>query len=213
MITLVLSFWQLTKGFEKSNERDDYVARLQEDAIEITDYQEQESAYRQLNLRGSYVAERSFVVGYQRHNQLPGHWIVTPFQTQKGTFLVNRGWVPIQHSFRETPTFDTPDGTVEITGVVWPHKHFPSDKSYNEPNWPKRVNRFNIKRMAEITRSFDNEIRLLSGSPGVFAPLKFTVENEPAKHWGYAFQWLLIGGLVVSGYWFFAVRKGEVGNT
>lgn len=212
LATISLSLWQLTKGFEKHRERTGYMKGLHEDPIELSQYQEQESLYRQLHLRGSYVKERSFVIGYQRHNQLPGHWIVTPFRTEIGTFLVNRGWLPIQQNFREVPEFETPEGTVEITGVIWSHKHFPSDKSYDEPTWPKRVNRLNIKRMAEITDAFSDEIRLLGGNKGAFTPLQLVVENEPAKHWGYAFQWLLIGGLVVSGYWFFAVRKGEVGN-
>ena len=212
LVSIALSLWQLTKGFEKNSERTEYIARLTEDTIELSEYREQETAYRQLQLRGSYVADRSFVVGYQRHNQLPGHWIVTPFRTEKGTFLVNRGWVPIQQNFREIPEFETPEGTLELTGVIWTHRHFPSDKSYDEPTWPKRVNRLNIKRMAEITGAVGDEIRLLGDNPGAFTPLQLIVENEPAKHWGYAIQWLLIGGLVVSGYWFFAVRKGEVGN-
>lgn len=212
LATLGLSVWQCTKGFEKNSERLEYIARLHEDAIELSDYREHETAYRQLRLVGTYTKERSFIVGYQRHNQLPGYWIITPFRTEIGTFLVNRGWLPIQQHFREIPEFETPTGTVEITGVIWRHKHFPSDKSYDEPTWPKSVYRLNIKRMAEITDAFNDEIRLLGGSEGAFTPLQIIVENEPARHWGYSFQWLLIGGLVVSGYWFFAVRKGEVGT-
>ena len=69
--TILLSLWQFTKGLEKHKERTGYIARLHEDAIELSEYQEQESAYRQLNLRGSYIKERTFIVGYQRHNQLP----------------------------------------------------------------------------------------------------------------------------------------------
>ena len=137
---------------------------------------------------------------------------MTPFRSEIGTFLVNRGWIPIQQSFLEIPEFETPQRTLEITGVIWPHKHFPSDKSYDQPTWPKRVKRLNITRMAEITGAFGDEIRLLAGSSGAFTPIQLLVENEPAKHWGYAFQWLLIGGLVVSAYWFFGIRKGEVGN-
>lgn len=213
LATISLSVWQLTKGFEKNQERTGYIARLQEDAIDITDYKEGESTYRQMRLRGSYIEDRSFIVGYQRHNQLPGYWIVTPFQTNFGVFLVNRGWIPIQQHFLETPEFETPKGTVEITGVIWTHKHFPSDGSYDELDWPKRVKRLNLKRMAEITGAHEDEIRLLAANPGAFTPIQLLVENEPAQHWGYAFQWLLIGGMVVSAYWFFYIRKGEEGTT
>lgn len=212
LATISLSLWQLTKGIEKHQERTGYIARLYEDAIEQSEYREQEFAYRQIRLRGNYIPERSFVVGYQRHNQLPGFWIVTPFHTSVGTFLVNRGWLPIQQSFLKTPEFETPEDTVEITGVIWSHKHFHSDKSYDQPNWPKRVKRLNLERMAEITGAYGDEIRLLAGNSGAFTPIQLLVENEPAMHWGYAFQWLMIGGLVVSGYWFFGIRKGEVRN-
>ncbi|MYC24602.1 MAG: SURF1 family protein [Gammaproteobacteria bacterium] len=212
LATISLSVWQLTKGIAKHQERTGYIARLQEEAIEETDYEEQESAYRQLRLRGRYIEDRSFIVGYQRHNQVPGYWIVTPFRTNYGKFLVNRGWLPIQQSFLEIPEFETPHGTVEITGVIWTHKHFQSDRSYDKPGWPKRVKRLNLKKMAEITEAYEDEIRLLADNPGSFTPIQLLVENEPAMHWGYAFQWLLIGGLVVSAYWFFGVRRGEVGN-
>lgn len=212
LTTISLSLWQLTKGFEKHQERTEYIARLHEDAIEQSEYEEQESAYRQIQLRGSYVTGRSFVVGYQRHNQLPGYWIVTPFRTSVGTFLVNRGWLPIQQNFFEIPEFETPEGTVEITGVIWTHKRFQSDKSYDQPNWPKRVKRLNLERMAEIIGAYGDEIRLLADNPGAFTPIQLLVDNEPAMHWGYAFQWLLIGGLMVSAYWFFYFRRGEVGN-
>lgn len=212
LTTISLSLWQLTKGIEKHQERTEYIARLQEDAIEQSEYQEQESAYRQVQLRGRYITERTFVVGYQRHNQLPGYWIVTPFRTNVGIFLVNRGWLPIRQNFLEIPKFETPEGSVEITGVIWPHKRFQSDKSYDQPNWPKRVKRLNLKLMAEITGAYEYEIRLLADNPGAFTPIQLLVENEPAMHWGYAFQWLLIGGLVVSAYWFFYIKRGEVGN-
>lgn len=212
LITISLSVWQLTKGIEKHRERTGYIARLHEDAIKQSEYQEQEFAYRQIALRGSYVPERSFVVGYQRHNQLPGFWIVTPLRTSIGTFLVNRGWLPIQQGFLQIPKFETPEGTVEITGVIWNHKHFPSDKSYDQPSWPKRVKRLNLKKMAEISGAFGDEIRLLAGNAGAFTPIQLLIENEPAMHWGYAFQWLMIGGLVVSAYWFFGIRRGEVRN-
>lgn len=210
--TISLSLWQLTKGFEKNGERTGYIARLQEEPIELAEYVEKKSTYRQLRLLGNYDTTRSFIVGYQRHNQLPGYWIVTPFLTQKGTFLVNRGWLPIQQNFREIPEFETPEGTVELTGVVWTHKHFPSDKSYDKPNWPKIVKRLNLKHMAELTGAFDDEIRILAGNAGAFTPIQLLLENEPAKHWGYAFQWLVIGALLVSAYWFFYVRRDEVGN-
>ena len=212
LTTISLSLWQLTKGFEKHQERTEYIARLHEHAMEQSEYVEQESIYRQIQLRGSYVSGRSFVVGYQRHNQLPGYWIVTPFRTSVGTFLVNRGWLPIRQNVFEIPEFETPEGAVEITGVIWSHKHFQSDKSYDQPSWPKRVKRLNLERMAEITGAFGDEIRLLADNPGAFTPIQLLVENEPAMHWGYAFQWLLIGGLVVSAYWFFYIRRGEVGD-
>ncbi len=207
LVTLAFSIWQFSKGFESQAERDEYINRLSDPPVELSEYREQNSDYTNLKFRGVFEPERTFFVAYQRHNQHPGFWVIMPFRTDRGSFLVNRGWVPLKETWLNIPEVDTPDGNIEITGIVWPQRRAINDQAYETTDWPKRVNRLDLEKMAELTNSFKDEIRLTYESEGVFVPIKLVMENSPARHWGYAFQWLLIGGLIVSGYWFFALRK------
>ena len=208
--TLGLSTWQVIRGFEKAELRDVYVDRLAQDPIDVAELVDGENHYRKVSLTGRFDASRTFIVAYQRHLGSPGFWIIEPFDTDQGRFLVNRGWLAVVGTWFHTPEIETPEELLEIQGVVWPSKSELSTEGYEGDNWPKRVNRLNIEKMAEATGAHGEEIRLLAGSPGVLTPIHLSFEGGSSTHWSYAFQWLIIGALIVGGYWFFALRSTDV---
>lgn len=212
LATIGLSTWQFLRGLEKQNERTTTVRDITEgNPITIQEYRENESYYQRIQLVGNYDQHHTYVVAFQRHEQLPGFWIITPFHTDYGSFLVNRGWIGIHGSYHALPQFETPKDTITISGVVWPELHNVKDRAYQDLRWPKRVNRMNIQTMAEQTNSFADEIRLVHDSPSVLTPIKLHLnQSSPALHWGYAFQWLVIGALIVGAYWFLAMRRGQL---
>ena len=211
LTTIALCIWQISRGIEKQDLRTSYVDRLNDTPITAYDFREAESenAYRKIELVGMFDPKRSFVVGYQRHNGLPGYWIITRFDTNAGAFLVNRGWISVTGTWLQTPEFETPPGTHTLTGVVWPIHKARMDDDYDDPEWPKRVKRLNVEQMAHVAGTKAAEIRLYAENPGVFTPVHMTMESSAARHWGYAIQWLIIGALVAGGYWFFAVRRRD----
>lgn len=213
LTTIGLSTWQLLRGLDKQTERTTTVRDITEGIpISVQEYRENESYYQRIQLVGSYDQHHTYVVAFQRHQQLPGFWIITPFHTDYGSFLVNRGWIGVTGSWHALPQFETPKDTITISGVVWPELHSVKDRAYQDPAWPKRVNRMNIQTMAAQTNAFADEIRLVYDSPSVLTPIKLHLnQSSPALHWGYAFQWLVIGALIVGAYWFFAVRRGDLG--
>lgn len=48
----------------------------------------------------------------------PGWWVMTPLQTQGGTILINRGFVPADRRDPNTRRLGSPDGPVIITGLI-----------------------------------------------------------------------------------------------
>lgn len=209
LTTLGLSTWQMTRGLEKSELRDVYVDRLDMPAITGNEFVEGETYYRKISLLGRFDENRTFIVAYQRHLGQPGFWIISPFDTDAGLFLVNRGWVPVQGSWFHTPSVETPQEMVEISGVVWPSLRQSSTTGYDVDGWPRRVNRLNVKEMARITGSHEDEVRLLSDSEGVLVPIHLSFEQGASTHWSYAVQWLMIGIVIVFGYWYFALRRTD----
>ena len=209
LTTIGLSTWQMTRGLEKSELRDVYVDRLDMPAIAGNEFVEGETYYRKISLLGRFDENRTFIVAYQRHLGQPGFWIITPFDTDAGMFLVNRGWVPVQGSWFHMPTVETPQEMVEISGVVWPSLRQSSTTGYDVDGWPKRVNRLNVQEMARITGSHEDEIRLLPESEGVLVPIHLSFEQGASTHWSYAVQWLMIGIVIVFGYWYFALRRTD----
>ena len=209
LATVGLSTWQFLRGLEKQNERTTTVQQITEgEVITVNDYQENESYYKRIQLSGNYDQNHTYVVAFQRHEQLPGFWIVTPFHTDYGSFLVNRGWIGSLRTYHELPEFTTPEEFLTISGVVWPELNTVSDKSYQSRDWPKRVSRMDIDLMAEQTGAYADEIRLVHDSPSVLTPIRLHLsQSSPALHWGYACQWLVIGALIVSAYWFFAIKR------
>lgn len=211
IVTISLSIWQVGRGIEKGQERTINLDKIEStEPLEASEYEEGESNFHKIQLTGKFDPIKTFIVAYQRHEHLPGFWIVTPFHTDYGSFLVNRGWIGTSQSYFHPPDFDTPNETLNIVGIIWPITPNKHDVGYDSASWPKRVNRFNAAKMAEITDTFSDEIRLVHGSPGVLTPIRTHLpQSSPALHWGYAFQWIVIGGLVVSGYWFFVVRRRD----
>lgn len=206
---LSLSAWQVTRGFEKGELRDLYVDRLATEPITVQEYVEAGSFYRKIELVGRFDQQRSFIVAYKRHLGVPGFWVITPFETEVGTFLVNRGWVAMDKTWFHTPHVETPLEEVHLSGVIWPSTTQRSTVGYEGETWPKRVNRLNIAKMAEMTSAFGDEVRLLPDSETVLVPIHLTFEQGASTHWSYAFQWLVIGALIVLGYWYFALRRHE----
>ena len=208
--TIGLSIWQLSRGFDKLELRAGFEAALAAPVV-AEDVREELPDYRRVSLTGHFDQEISFLVDNRRHLGRPGYWVITSFDTAYGRFLVNRGWLSAGPNMRELPEIETPDGEQQVEGVVWPNlpvSALAKSEAWSE-RWPVRVRGLDVPRMADRVRSFGREVRLTRASDGLLQPAPLAVDFATAKHWGYALQWLLIGGLIVAGYWYFGVRQGR----
>ena len=209
LVTIALCIWQVGRGFEKLALKEDYETKLNLPPVEETSLSTSDVDYRKLEIRGQFDAQRYFIIEDRRHRGRSGFWVVQTFNTERDRYLVNRGWVSVESSVRVDPTIDTPDAPISIIGIAWPNPILRSSVEVSRPDWPIRLREMDIGQMARLTGARALELRLVEGSPGVLQAAPLQVEFSAAIHWGYAAQWLLIGGLVIGGYWFFTVRKDK----
>ena len=210
LVTIALSIWQVGRGFEKLSLKHEYETKLSLPPISEDSLSASHSDYRKLQLRGRFDAQRYFIIEDLRHRGRSGYWVMQVFNTERDRYLVNRGWVSVESSILVNPTFDIPDASLSIIGIAWPNPVLRSQVELSRPDWPIRLREIDIGQMARLTGARALELRLIAESPGVLQAAPLQVEFSAAIHWGYAAQWLLIGALVLGGYWFFTVRKDKV---
>ena len=207
LVTIALCIWQVGRGFEKLALKEDYETRLNLPPIEESALTNSDIDYRKIQMRGQFDAQRYFIIEDRRHRGRSGFWVIQTFNTERDRYLVNRGWVSVEASVRVDPSVDTPDTPVSIIGIAWPNPVLRSSVVDLRPDWPIRLRDVDIGQMARLTTARALELRLVEGSPGVLQAAPLQAEFSAAIHWGYAAQWLLIGALVIGGYWFFTIRK------
>ena len=97
-----------------------------------------------------------------------------------------------------------PDETVSLVATVWPELGLipawgPQEWS---SDWPKRIQRVNIARMAVAASAWPSELRLEAGQPGVLEPAPFASRLSDDTHRGYAVTWFGLAAALVVGYLF-----------
>ena len=205
-ITLALCIWQVARGFEKLDMREGYLSQLRAEPVTASKFSSSTPRYQRIEIYGEFDPNRTFVISNQSDAGRPGFWVFTRFDSSYGQFLVNRGFMPVQGSWLATPDVETPSSQMTIAGVVWPNQPPRSQKEFEDRDWPIRTSRIDIDQMAKLAGTFAAEIRLFADSPGVLKGAPIVVAQESARHWGYAAQWILIGSLIVAGYWYFFLR-------
>lgn len=76
-----------------------------------------ERQWTRVTMQGSYAADADLLVRNRTQDTVPGFEVLTPFTTDAGTVLVDRGWVPNAEAAAQTPAVDPPpSGPAEVTG-------------------------------------------------------------------------------------------------
>ena len=213
LVTICLSIWQVSRGMEKRELAAEYQARLNKPPIDATQWRDQNSDYRRIEIRGSFDLTRAFVIENKYHQGAAGYWIIGVFNSADGRFLANRGWVPIEANTFVNPVFETGSDTLQIQGVLWPNESTRSGPRVDLTSWPVRLRTMDVVEMAIVTGANAKEVRLVDRSPGVFQPVPLNIQFSAVRHWSYAFQWLFIGCLVLLGYWYFVINRQRPGDS
>jgi len=166
---------------------------------------------RGVTLRGHWLAQRTVFLDNRPMNDKVGLYVVTPLAMEgsDAVILVQRGWVARNFVDRASvPPIDTPAGAVEIEGRIVP----PPSKLYELGSPQAGLIRQNID-LAQFSAELGLPLLPVSiqqsggASEGLLRdwPLAGTGVD---KHYGYAFQWFGLSGLIAILYvWFQIVRR------
>jgi surfeit locus 1 family protein len=167
--------------------------------------------HRQVIVQGTWLAPHTVFLDNRQMNGKPGFNVLTPLQLEgsPAVVLVQRGWTPRNFTDRAAlPKVETPAGRVTVQGRIAPAPA----KLYDFAGAPAGAIRQNLD-LAEF--SAETRLPLLpvtvlqtgDASEGLLRQWA-----EPAtgveKHYGYAFQWFGLAGLIFILYvWFQIVRR------
>ena len=214
-ITLSLGWWQMSRAAEKAALQAMIDGRRSLAALEPRSLagaaRGADILYRTVHLRGSWLAGNTVFLENRQMYGKAGFFVLTPLQLENSAtaVLVQRGWV--QRSFidrAQVPAVPTPVGPAEITGRIAPS--------------PAKLYEFGDSGGGVIRQNLDLDrySREIGVPLAEFLVLQLGPTTEglardwPAvntgidKHYGYAFQWFALCGLIVILYgWFQIVRR------
>lgn len=206
VVVLVLAAWQFSRALEKAALREARLERLRAAPVAAAAGAAWPD-FTRVALTGAYDATRHFLVKGRRGR---GFEVITPFATDQGVFLLNRGWLVAAPGGDAAPAVATPMQRATVVGVAWPAS--PRSRLVAQADWPdgwpKRVPGVDARRMAAAVGAHPREFRLERGEAGVFRAAPLAWDDAPGMHWGYAAQWLLIGAVLAGGYVLIGKRRG-----
>jgi len=167
--------------------------------------------YRRLALKGLWLDGHTVYLDNRQMNGRPGFYVVTPLRLldSEAVVLVQRGWVPRNFQDRTAlPAVQTPEGPVTVHGqlVPWPSKVYDFGEMETGPIRQNLV--FEDYRLQtrlpllelSVQQSDANSEGLLRTWPEIASGVE--------KHYGYAFQWFGLSGLIALLYvWFQIVQS------
>lgn len=181
--------------------------------------------YRRVRLQGQWVGGRTVFLENRQMNARVGFYVVTPLQLagRPQAVLVQRGWVPRDVRDRSLlPTVPTPEGQVELTGVIAP----PPGRLYEFAPSASGVIRQNIDLPAFATETGLQLLSLSVQQTGrtLGVTRAANTDNDGLKrewprpavnvemHNGYAFQWFALSALMAGLYAWFQLLRPWLGR-
>ncbi len=160
-----------------------------------------EIEYRRVSVTGHFLHERETLVDALTERGA-GSWVLTPLQTDQGTMLINRGFVPPEKRAAASRAAALPQGEVSITGLL---RLTEPDGRILRPNEPA-AERWFSRDVAAITRArgvadaapffIDADA---APNPGGYPVGGLTVVSFRNTHLVYALTWFGLAGLSAAG--------------
>ena len=215
LATLSLGRWQLGRAAQKvalqnSTEAQGQLIRLDAPAL-LASTDALREVHRRVLLRGKWLAQHTVLLDNRQMNGKVGYYVVTPLQLEGETavVLVQRGWLARNFLDRNAvPQVETPAGWVSLEGRIAP----PPSKLYELGSSGEGLIRQNIDLPSFKTETGMPLLNVSVQQTG--ARSEGLLREWPVlgsgvdKHYGYAFQWFALSGLIAILYvWFQIVRR------
>ncbi len=159
---------------------------------------------KRINIQGSYLSSRQFVLDNQIHEHNVGYNVLTPFllENSNTVVLVDRGWIPLSQSRGKLPDISVAENPRAIVGTVYvpygePYKLGEIDN--NESAWPRLIQFIDFavleKRLGE--KLLPITVRLETGQDDGFITEWPLFAFTPKKHIAYAVQWFALAATLL----------------
>ena len=198
LVLVSLGNWQLQRSEYKKEIADSFAAASGsiDKLVDGRDYPE----HTRLQVFGSYLPARQFLIDNMVLNGLAGYFVITPLDRGQGKplLLVNRGWTEHLPTSEQLPVLDINEVDTTISGRVG-HLPEPGMRLAGEPvslsgGWPRKAVFPKLSDLAEALEQDVMPFVLLldpeanDGLAREWAPTEF----GPERHLAYAVQWFAL---------------------
>lgn len=215
-LLITLGVWQLDREQQKVDLQQRYELRLQQAPLGLdrVDWRDNDLAWLRVEASGYFESRKQFLLDNKIYDSRVGYEVITPFYTDYGTLLVNRGWVEQGPSRQILPAIPTPEGRKEISGYIYApdgELMLLAEDNLDHSNWPKVVQRIDIEKMSEAMGEtlLPYSARLEQGVAGLLQYNWQAINTRPETHRGYAIQWFIMALVLVILYLTFSFRRSE----
>ena len=217
-VTASLGRWQLGRAAQKeaiAQARHDQAALAELDGLTLAQsasslLERQALLYRRLALKGQWLDGHTVYLDNRQMHGRPGFYVLTPLRLldADAVVLVQRGWVPRNFQDRTAlPDIDTPQGAVVVHGqlVPWPSKVYDFGEVETGPIRQNLV--FEDYRLQTRLPLLELSIQQTDADSEGLQRAWPEIATGVEKHYGYAFQWFGLSGLIALLYvWFQIVQ-------
>lgn len=216
-VLISLGMWQLHRAQEKRLLQAEFDRRQDEPPAPFALYHEpaEQLRFRRVVMHGYYEPKYQFLLDNRVEQGQVGYYVLTPLRIDGSDtrVLVNRGWVALGSSRETLPRIDTPEATVDVTGIVTiPDVHGFHLGSARPPGsgWQPV---WEYLDPAEYARSVPFAVQpvvvlLDPDSPaGGFRRQWARLDAGITTHEGYAVQWFSLASALVAIYIFVNIHK------
>lgn len=206
-LLLSLGTWQLHRGYEKEALiKAQTLAKQSQplNELDLVSHTIEDIRYRKVKISGHFHNKKTFMLDNQSLSGQVGYHVLTPFEMSNGqVILVNKGWVAAPRTREQLPEIDGTEGVITIEGYVEKGYVNPLIKNALESptiRWPLRVQWVDFELLSRILETqLSNKIVVLTAPTEVMLTA-IPISGEwltPERHFGYAFQWYSLAGLLI----------------
>ncbi len=199
-----LGFWQLDRADQKRAILANQVAQSELSAIDVNsllssaksgDAEIDKLRFRNVFAEGKFLAQHTIFIENQVVNSKAGYKVITPFQTNQGLLLIDRGWMPVDFQVTGDLAVDTLKSVTKLTGRL--NKPYAQPPLWDDTFPINTGNRWQYIDLAQLSRQMGAEIFPLmlelapNSEPSASLIVQWQEINDlwVAKHSAYAFQW------------------------
>jgi surfeit locus 1 family protein len=192
-----LGFWQLRRLDEVRTHNAHVEERLASEEVPIGRAIDDGISFTRVVAAGTYRPEAQVLTAPRSRDGNPGHHVLTPLDTDAGTVLVDRGWVPFNREGLPDEVLAPPDGAVEVRGLLLPGEQGPA----GEAAFVRTIDPDEVSRRTGVPLTAGYVQLQDSDPPAAAGPLPHPDPLlDEGNHLSYAVQWFLFTAVVLVGY-------------